>query len=197
MKYGTRNSKSSPMPNFVFSLTVRIEETAKRLAREALVPLFRKLHGPDVPSSTKYDLALINIAATNMSGGETGMEGGNVAAMFKRYNEVFPEGDWEKKRKFEEIQEVQQPLLGVIDDEEATGDPEEAEISDERGAEKSGEESGEGDLEDGFLSDDDEFSDVGTADEESQEVVCKNCQIRLPLFAIGAHERFHQNMESG
>ncbi|EWC48711.1 hypothetical protein DRE_00016 [Drechslerella stenobrocha 248] len=186
-KYGTRNSRSTQMPNFVFSLSTRIEETARRLAREALTPLLRKLHGPDIPGGSNYDLALINIAATNMGGGETGSEGGNVATMFKRYNEVFPEGDQEKKRPFSETQTERYPLQGyedrTIDDvaKDGTGN-EEKEI--------------EEDMEDGFLSDHDSFCDVGS-DEGSQEMVCRNCQIRLPLFAVGAHERFHKNLDGG
>ncbi|KAK6359443.1 hypothetical protein TWF696_000602 [Orbilia brochopaga] len=183
MKYGTRNSRSAPMPNFVFSLTTRIEETARRLAREALVPLLRKLHGPDVPGGNKYDLVLINIAAINMGSGETGAEGGDVAAMFKRYNEVFPEGDREKKRAFSETQEGE-------DGDVPQDGPDNAYIE----SEKNGEED---EMEDGFLSDDDEFSDGAASDEGSQEVVCKNCHIRLPLFAIGAHERFHKSMDGG
>ncbi|KAF3911473.1 hypothetical protein ABW20_dc0106173 [Dactylellina cionopaga] len=186
MKYGTRNSKSAPMPNFVFSLSARIEETARRLAREALVPLFRKLHGPDIPGGGKYDLALINIAATNMSGGETGTEGGNVAAMFKRYNEVFPEGDWERKGASADMTQLETPLVG-----------EEQEDSEESYAEETVENEIEDDMEDGFLSDDDSFSDGAASEEGSQDVVCKTCHVRLPLFAIGAHERFHKSMDGG
>ncbi|KAF3905716.1 hypothetical protein AA313_de0201317 [Arthrobotrys entomopaga] len=183
MKYGARNSKSGSMPNFMFDLNVRIEETARRLAKEALVPLFRRLHGRDVPGGGKYDLALINIAATNMGNGETGTEGGNVAAMFKRYNEVFPEGDWERKRPLSETQ-FDEPLLQQDESyDEASEDGIEKEETNE-----------EDEIEDGFLSEDDGFSDGALSDEGSQEVVCKNCHIRLPIFAIGAHERFHKNM---
>ncbi|KAK6535316.1 hypothetical protein TWF694_001780 [Orbilia ellipsospora] len=187
MKYGARNSKSGPMPNFIFALNVRIEETARRLAKEALVPLFRRLHGPDVPGGGKYDLALINIAATNMGNGETGTEGGNVAAMFKRYNEVFPEGDWERKRPLSDTQ-FEEPLLQQ---------EELYEESSEDVVEKDEDEDEEDEVEDGFLSEDDSFSDGALSEEGSQEVVCKNCHIRLPIFAIGAHERFHKNMDDG
>ncbi|KAJ6260284.1 hypothetical protein Dda_4509 [Drechslerella dactyloides] len=191
MKYGTRNSRSGPMPNFVFSLTTRIEETARKLAREALIPLLRKLHGPDVPGGNKYDLVLINIAAVNMGSGETGIEGGDVAAMFKRYNEVFPDGDRDKKRPFSETQEVDaEPLM-------QEGQPDDiGYIEKERWPEEKDNED-EDEMEDGFLSDDEDFSDGAVSDEGSQEVVCKNCHIRLPLFAIGAHERFHKNMDGG
>ncbi|KAF3922224.1 hypothetical protein ABW21_db0209903 [Orbilia brochopaga] len=186
MKYGARNSRSAPMPNFVFSLTARIEETARRLAREALVPLLRKLHGPDVPGGNKYDLVLINIAATNMGSGETGTDGGDVAAMFKRYNEVFPEGDREKKRPYSEMQE-ENDRLSLHEDQPHGG----ANIGEEENGEGSEE------MEVGFLSDDEDFSDGAASEEGSQEVVCKNCHARLPLFAIGAHERFHKSMDDG
>ncbi|KAK6504854.1 hypothetical protein TWF481_006790 [Arthrobotrys musiformis] len=180
-KYPSRNSKSAPMPNFVFSLTARIEETARRLAKEALVPLFKRLHGSDTSGGSKYDLALINVAAINMGSGETGVEGGDVAAMFKRYNEVFPEGDRERKRPFEETQGT-----GLLKD---TVD----EYHDTK-ADGSEEEDGQKDREDEFLSDDG-FSDGAASDEGSQEVVCNKCHARLPIFAIGAHERFHKQMD--
>ncbi|EPS44954.1 hypothetical protein H072_958 [Dactylellina haptotyla CBS 200.50] len=189
MKYGTRNSKSGPMPNFVFAINTRIEEIARRLAKEALVPLFRRLHGPDIPGGGKYDLALINIAATNMGGGETGTEGGDVAAMFKRYSEVFPDGDWEKKRPLLETQLEESLLPG--DDKEDENNISGLDIENDE------DEDDEDEIYDGFLSDDDGFSEGAASTEGSQEVVCKNCHIRLPIFAIGAHERFHKNMDNG
>ncbi|KAF3244619.1 hypothetical protein TWF128_009709 [Orbilia oligospora] len=178
-KYPSRNSKSAPMPNFVFSLTARIEETARRLAKEALVPLFKRLHSSDTGNGARYDLALINVAAINMGSGETGVEGGDVAAMFKRYSEVFPEGDQERKRPFEETQRVELQKQSM---EEYSG-------ADVKGEEEEGE-----DIEEGFLSDDG-FSDGAASDEGSQEVVCKKCHARLPIFAIGAHERFHKQID--
>ncbi|KAF3079035.1 hypothetical protein TWF706_003630 [Orbilia oligospora] len=178
-KYPSRNSKSAPMPNFVFSLTTRIEETARRLAKEALVPLFKRLHSSDTGNGARYDLALINVAAINMGSGETGVEGGDVAAMFKRYSEVFPEGDQERKRPFEETQRVELQKQSM---EEYSG-------AGVKGEEEEGE-----DIEEGFLSDDG-FSDGAASDEGSQEVVCKKCHARLPIFAIGAHERFHKQMD--
>lgn len=178
-KYPSRNSKSAPMPNFVFSLTVRIEETARRLAKEALVPLFKRLHSSDTGSGARYDLALINVAAINMGSGETGVEGGDVAAMFKRYSEIFPGGDQERKRAFEETQEGTELLKQTVE-EYSEARANEAEEEDDR--------------EDGFLSDDG-FSDGAASDEGSQEVVCKKCHARLPIFAIGAHERFHKQTD--
>ncbi|KAF3284954.1 hypothetical protein TWF970_011226 [Orbilia oligospora] len=179
-KYPSRNSKSAPMPNFVFSLTTRIEETARRLAKEALVPLFKRLHSSDTGNGARYDLALINVAAINMGSGETGAEGGDVAAMFKRYSEVFPEGDQERKRPFEETQRVELQKQSM---EEYSG----AGVKEEEEEEE--------DIEEGFLSDDG-FSDGAASDEGSQEVVCKKCHARLPIFAIGAHERFHKQMDN-
>ncbi|KAK6345467.1 hypothetical protein TWF718_007383 [Orbilia javanica] len=186
-KYPGRNSKSAPMPNFVFSLTARIEETAKRLAKEALVPLFKRLHSSNTGSGARYDLALINVAAINMGSGETGVDGGDVAAMFKRYNEVFPEGDQERKRTFEETEEGTKSLKETAKEyPDARADPEKEEEEEK--------EDQEDDIEEGFLSDDG-FSDGAASDEGFQEVVCKKCHARLPIFAIGAHERFHSQMD--
>ncbi|KAK6500731.1 hypothetical protein TWF506_003495 [Arthrobotrys conoides] len=179
-KYPSRNSKSAPMPNFVFSLTTRIEETARRLAKEALVPLFKRLHSSDTSNGGRYDLALINVAAINMGSGETGVEGGDVVAMFKRYSEVFPEGDQERKRPFEETQRTDLQKQ-VVEEYSNAGEKEE-------------EEEGDDDIEEGFLSDDG-FSDGAASDEGSQEVICKKCHARLPIFAIGAHERFHKQVD--
>ncbi|KAK6360359.1 hypothetical protein TWF730_006503 [Orbilia blumenaviensis] len=185
-KYPGRNSKSAPMPNFVFSLTMKIEEAARRLTKEALVPLFKKLHGSDTSGGSTYDLALINIAAINMSSGETGAEGGDVAAMFKRYSEVFPEGDREKKRPLVETQEGPEIPEQVVDKCYGTG------INESR----EGLEDSEEDVEDESPFDDD-LSDGVMSDEGSQEFVCKKCHARLPIFAIGAHERFHRQVDDG
>jgi len=169
-----------PMPNFIFSLDTRIEDLAKRLAKEALLPLFKKLHPLNGPGSGKFDLAVLNIAATNMMGGETGAYGGNVATMFKRYNEVFPEGDREKKRTYAETEKSNTSAVVEQQFDAYTEDDVD-----------------EDDDEDGFLTDDEEDTSVFLDDEDQQEIVCKICEIRLPLFAVGAHERFHKNMGSG
>lgn len=202
MKYGKRLSRSTPMPNFVFSLTARIEETARKLAKESLVPLFKKLHGPDVSGGTKFDIVLMNVAATNMAGGETGAEGGDVAAMFKRYKEVFPEGDWERKRTFSETQDEQDAQIEQLNEETNVEDigrtseglkseeesVEDIEKRDEDKIQEAYEEEEEDESDDGLLDDDDTSGD-------GHDVICDVCHIRLPLFAIGAHERFHKDID--
>lgn len=59
-QFSNRISRTVPLPNFAFSLVENIDSLAERLAKEALIPLFRRLH-PD-----KFNLNLINVAVTNM-----------------------------------------------------------------------------------------------------------------------------------
>ena len=164
-KYGPRSSKSAPMPNFVFSLKLTPDMIATRLVKENAMPLFKKING-----GGKFDLALLNVCAANMADGETGNSGRDVSQMFKRYGEVFPDsikqqvGDSVQMNNNEDVAE------------EAPGS--------------------ENEYEDGLLSDDDDegwqANESDGKETSGNYVVCKICNVGMPLFAIGAHERFHK-----
>ncbi|KAI9844547.1 MAG: hypothetical protein M1837_005506 [Sclerophora amabilis] len=93
-----RTSRSTAMPNFIFSLSENDEALAERLVKEVLLPHFRKLH----PEKTGWNLSLVNVAATNMveSAGadfrrdKTGADKGanrNIGRMFRTQERVLKE----------------------------------------------------------------------------------------------------------
>ncbi|KAJ9623463.1 hypothetical protein H2203_005723 [Taxawa tesnikishii (nom. ined.)] len=78
-----RISQSCPLPAFVFDLDADVATLAGRLVRDALVPLFRRLH----PERKGWDLSLINVAVTNMveaAGEGRGASGRDIGGMFRR-----------------------------------------------------------------------------------------------------------------
>lgn len=86
----SRNSRSQPLPNFVFSLKDTPEVVVERLVSEAILPQFRRLHN----ERHGWNLALINICVTNMvlTGSEDGMGGGrDISFMFKTQDARFKE----------------------------------------------------------------------------------------------------------
>ena len=89
LNYNSRISRSSPLPNFIFSLTDEIDQIAERLVTEALVPLLRRLQ-PD--RGHKWNLQLVNICVANMVAGaaddKTGA-GRDISAMFKHQDEAL------------------------------------------------------------------------------------------------------------
>ncbi|KAI1471915.1 DNA/RNA polymerase [Daldinia caldariorum] len=59
----TRHSRSQPLPSFALSLRdASVEAVASRLASEALLPLFRRLH----PERQGWGLVLVNVCVANM-----------------------------------------------------------------------------------------------------------------------------------
>ncbi|KAM0815263.1 putative UmuC domain-containing protein [Seiridium cardinale] len=84
----SRNSRSQPLPNFVFSLRDGPEAIVERLVNETVLPLFRRLHH----ERQGWNLALINICVTNMvlGGNEEGTGGGrDISFMFKTQDARF------------------------------------------------------------------------------------------------------------
>ncbi|KAL7944376.1 DNA/RNA polymerase [Trichoderma barbatum] len=84
-----RVSRSGPLPNFVFDLKTDIDGIAQQLVAETLLPLLRRLQNEKGQS---WNLQLINICAANMVAGATGDKTGagrDIAAMFKKQDEVL------------------------------------------------------------------------------------------------------------
>jgi len=83
-----RISHSAPLPNFVFGLSESVESLADRLVREALLPMFRKLH----PEKSGWNLSLVNLAVTNMAetaGESKTARGRDIGNMFRRQDDVL------------------------------------------------------------------------------------------------------------
>jgi DNA polymerase iota len=178
-----RISRSTTMPNFVFSLTESVDNMADRLVAETLLPLFRKLH----PEKSGWDLSLLNIAATNMADAANDSKGGagrDISKMFKRQDtmrkewsfedEVAPATDMRENRISDDGNETWQPS-----DRRHRGSEDIPSISQEHGFEETAE--WEEDEEDAA---DDIFE-------------CERCGAIMPVFASAAHDRWHRSHESG
>lgn len=83
-----RASRSGPLPSFVFSPTMESEVIIEKLVTETLIPMFRKLN----PAPKGWNIGLINICVTNMSGSDGGVASGrDIGDMFRRQEDVLKE----------------------------------------------------------------------------------------------------------
>ncbi|KAF2839564.1 DNA polymerase iota subunit [Patellaria atrata CBS 101060] len=173
-----RVSRSAPLPNFIFALTESLELLAERLVKEALLPLFRKLH----PDKGGWTLRNLNVAVTNMM--DTGSDskaatGRDIGKMFKRQNEILKEwtiGDRDAPPDF-----TQKEHVDVVDRTHCSKDV--AMITSMQGSED-------------FLlsSQQTQDGDVWETDEDMDGQsfsACNTCGAMMPAFAMVAHERFH------
>ena len=97
----SRNTRSQALPTFVFDLTLDRSAIAERLVREALLPLFRRLHTERQGGG--WNLALLNVGVTNMvviaadgdagggGGGGSGASARNISWMFRTQEEKLRE----------------------------------------------------------------------------------------------------------
>jgi DNA polymerase iota len=78
-----RTSRSTPIPNFVFSQTESAEAVAEKLVNDCLISMFRKLY----PDKSFGELSLINVAVTNMvesAGVDKQSSGRDIGKMLKQ-----------------------------------------------------------------------------------------------------------------
>jgi DNA polymerase iota len=157
----SRNSRSRPLPNFIFSLVEGTETIVERLVHEAVLPLFRRLHH----EQQGWNLALINICVTNMviAANEDGVGGGrDISLMFKTQDA--------KLREFT-VYDLS-PVNAVAQNIEAGVKEEAAEpitLDDTQEFVTAWEEE----------------------DDEDDLHRCTVCGHSIPAFALPAHERFH------
>lgn len=179
-----RISKSGPMPNFVFNLKEEVDILAEKLTREALIPLFRQLH----PEKQGWNLSLVNVAAANMIEGasEKGGAGRDIGRMFKQQVNVLS-----PFKVHEEFVEEQTRDANTALEHTAKLPAEEPQTYKPKhqltrlGSEDFPTPSQEHDI-DAYdtWEDDSELSDADT-------YRCDRCSAVMPLFAMGAHERWH------
>ncbi|EME87756.1 uncharacterized protein MYCFIDRAFT_148383 [Pseudocercospora fijiensis CIRAD86] len=164
-----RISHSGPLPNFVFRLTESVDALAEKLVKEALVGLFRKLH----PEKAGWNLSLINLAVTNMAetaGDSKTANGRDIGCMFRKQEDVL--------RDFR-VTDADTPPSSV--------DVKSEHIPDKSSIAKKSIEEAENVM---FDSDEDAAWDDGE-DENDLDECCTICHLRMPAFAMGAHQRFH------
>jgi DNA polymerase iota len=165
----SRNSRSLPLPNFVFSLKDSAESIVERLVSEIVLPLFRRLHN----EKQGWNLALINICVTNMvlTGNEEGTGGGrDISLMFKTQD-----------ARFKEFKVYDKSPIAVSSTVKHEGTPSIHNIQAIPTIAREATE-WEGEEEEGVDDDDKE-----AADSES----CPECGRAIPNFAWLAHKRFH------
>lgn len=182
-----RISKSAPMPNFVFSLKDNIEALSERLVRETLIQLFRQLH----PEKQGWNLSLVNLAATNMVEGasEKGGVGRDIGKMFKRQDDVLAPFRVRNEPGQADVETAAQGQYTEEDSTETEGVEEAQHTHTPRmslnrfGSEDVPTPSQEDDLIDAWEEDDDML--------DADAYHCDECGAVMPLFAMGAHERWH------
>ncbi|OAG15454.1 DNA/RNA polymerase [Alternaria alternata] len=193
-----RISKSAPMPTFVFNLNAATTTDAivDKLLTEALLPLFRKLH----PEKRGWNLSLVNVAATNMTdaASEKGGIGRDISKMFKRQDEVLKQWrvrgdvmmddcDGSKREEEEEEHLSQEPWLAEWKRELA----EDNAVLQRHGSEDfpTASQDVEATVSDVWEAEDDD--DMMDAEDSFR---CEECGAVMPMFALGAHYRWHEHM---
>lgn len=177
-----RISRSGPLPNFVFNLHIGVDAIAEKLVQECLVPMFKRLHGPQ----GGWNLSLINIGVTNMvetASDESGAGGRDIGKMFRRQEDVLKE--W----RVEDRQVPPDPIPGGVSNIEQPESSHAAEPSAGHEAADyvmAGSEDTLHPTQDTIDEHEWEEEDAG----ESREI-CGVCGAVMPGFAMSAHERFH------
>lgn len=182
-----RVSRSAPIPNFVFSLKDEIEIIAERLVHKTLVPLFRQLH----PEKQGWNLSLVNLAATNMVEGASDKSGvgRDIKKMFRRQDGVLAPSKVQNGPETEHIREI-------ANEWQAQGDTESC-VKGESWAHESKFPVSRLGSEDVPTPSQEEYSSPKDPWEEDNDMLdadiyrCDDCDAIMPLFAMGAHERWH------
>lgn len=181
-----RSSRSQALPSFALALRGEsAEAVGERLASETLLPLFRRLH----PERSGWNIAMVNVCVTNMvmvagsdaAGSGTGGTGRNIASMFRTQED--------KLREFTVYDNT--PIEDTITGSSADGvDPTQSAAEAREGEENVWEVELPADaaVEPGGMSPD---SDADAWDDGDESQRCHICGHTIPIFALSAHERFH------
>ena len=176
-----RISRSCQMPSIVFSVRRDIEDLAKTLVNDSLLPLFRQLH----PEKSGWDLSLVNLCATNMAIAGTESKdaiGRDIGRIFRQQDDVLKE--W--KVIDEDVvlpQKPESPETHSIGDANPQQQAEKLDCSPWNGPEDTYEAT-----QDSNTVDDAWHSEAEAA---ASGDVCTICGVTMPLFAMAAHQRFH------
>ncbi|RPB08293.1 DNA/RNA polymerase [Morchella conica CCBAS932] len=192
IRFHTRNrdfarmSRSGRMPGYVFSLSTPLDVVAERLVREVVVGLFKGLC-----TERKWELQLVNVAAVNMADGGGGVDIRDMFSTLRPRSE-----SWENK------EEPTEYLDGIVNNSQQYNSPPEKEPEPikevKEDEDEGGEQEGEGEevveLEwgDGLSDSSVEYGGIGSRG-FSHNDPCPICGERFPVFALEAHQRFHQS----
>lgn len=176
------------MPNFVLKLDAEVEVLAERLVRETLIPLFRQLH----PEKQGWNLSLVNLAAANLVEGasEKGGVGRDIGKMFKLQNNTLSPFRVRDEPAEEIAHNISEDVDVVMEYAESPTWEETMPYKPKFQLDRFGSED--------FPTPSQELSsDVDDVWEEEDDLPdtdtyrCDRCSAVMPLFAMGAHERFH------
>ncbi|KAK4216164.1 hypothetical protein QBC37DRAFT_417476 [Rhypophila decipiens] len=184
-----RASRSGPLPSFVFNAAAMGSETVvEKLVAETLTPMFRSLN----PAPRGWNIGLINICVTNMSGSDGGVPSGrDIGVMFRRQEHVL--------REFTVYDDGGgEGGLGTAGSRTLSGDSKSAVegYSGQPGTKDKTEEVNTPDDDydngsDDYEEDDDDFwLTPGQPNTDGMEQ-CPLCGHFIPHFALTAHNRFH------
>ena len=176
-----RISKSAPMPAFVFKLNEDLSTVPEKLVQRVLLPLFRKLQG----QRSGWNLSLVNVAATNMSGhgrGKGGVGAGkDIGNMFKHQHLVLR-------------QRSEEGRAGESDSTNDTGEGLELSLKTDyriarvrvgsEGLPTSSQQASAASASDVCVSEVEQMTD-------GYLLCCDECGASMPMFAMGAHYRWH------
>lgn len=189
----SRNSRSQPLPSFALNLKdTSVDAVAERLASEALLPLFRRLH----PERQGWNLALINVCVANMvmvaGPGETGNGAGARAArdigrMFRTQEDKLREWTVYDTTPVAPVLDATFSSANIADTVESIAQSEEKEKG--KGTLEAMEGLEEASEPIAVLLDSD--VDAWEDEDEDESQRCHLCGHIIPIFAISAHERFH------
>lgn len=181
----SRISKSCDMPSIAFSSLTSIEEIAKMIVYDALVPLFRKLH----PETSDWDLSLINLCAANISHHTSDDQDGagrDISYMFTKQVEILKgwnveHDDLTHGPNVQKSTNKDSNPLSLMTCAKVLEEVVHSERKDHR------------------------ISDLGkrvneNALNQKEEVaslnnICEICGAHMPFFAILAHERYHRMLD--
>ncbi|KAL6703317.1 hypothetical protein ACN47E_010024 [Coniothyrium glycines] len=172
-----RVSRSAPMPTFVFSLKISSDEAVERLVRESLLPLFRRLY----PEKRGWNLSLINVAVTNMAdaASEKGGMGRDIGRMFRIQDDVLKQ--WRVEGHGDMTPEQDQTEVLELRVESTMKIPRRGEGSE--------------DVATSSQNVDTSVHNIGESDDEEtaggDAYGCEECGAMMPVFAMGAHARWH------
>lgn len=173
-----RISKSTPLPTFIFSLKDSKETLVPKLVSEVLIPLFRKLH----PEKSGWNLSLVNVAVTNMAeaASNKGGIGRDIGKMFRYQEDLLR--PWK-------VEEEQPPIEVETFVDAQPQKPERPPLPNRGGGSEDAPTPSQ--EEDDVLVDHWESEDEDMMDADVYK--CHECGALMPLFAMGAHERWHVN----
>ncbi|KAL8710325.1 MAG: hypothetical protein Q9220_005095 [cf. Caloplaca sp. 1 TL-2023] len=183
-----RISRSHDMPSFILDLSSSVEDVAEKLVQENILLLFRRLH----PEASGWNLSLVNLCATNMvptAASARDGAGREISEMFRRQEDVLK--DWKVEDEDNIAPKVSTMVASPVSSdvyEQGTRPPKQRTSVDDWDRKDQDQE-----LENTFEKS--EGEDTWQSDDEMPEFdhVCATCGLSIPLFAVAAHQRFHDH----